>query len=289
MFEDYIAGFSSYMVSDKGLMVNSVSAYLTDITRFEEFAGEQNLVDPVDVNSTHMIRYMLHLQRKGKSASTISRHLASLRCLFEFLLNRGFVTENPAINLKPPRKEKRIPVFLSEKEVVKLLELPDVSSERGSRDKAILELIYATGLRVTEMVSLNLEDLIPGMGSVSLWNRSIPIGGYAKESIGRYLSVYRQGHSGDDPLFTNSNGGRLTRQGLWKIIKRYAEQVSETGGITPQTIRNSFAVHMLSHGAEPGVVQKLLGHSDSASTIIFSQMTGIKDVSEAYKRAHPRA
>lgn len=289
MFEKTISGFSSYIRDEKGLRDSSLEAYLSDVSSFAEFMKELSLYSPNEVNSTHVIRYVLSLQRIGRSASTIARHLASIRCMFEYLHMKGIVDEDPTLNLKAPRKERRSPSVLSEKDVISLLELPNDTTEKGARDKAILELMYATGLKVSEIADLDLEDVNLERSILSLENRSVPFGTMAKKSMQHYIDTYRTESSKNEPMFPNSNNKRLTRQGLWKIIKGYTDSVSHVESVTPQTIRNSFAVHMLSHGAELGLVQRLLGHSDSSSTIIFSHLTGREDASDGYKKAHPRA
>ena len=293
MLRAVIGDYTKYIEKQKKLRKNTVEAYISDVDKFREYLNGSGIEGLESVNNTHVIRYLLMLQREGKSTSTISRHLASIRCLFEYLMNMGLVKEDPTLNLKPPRKERKSPQVLTEEEVATLMDLPDQSTWKGSRDKALLELLYSSGLRVSEINSLVIGDIDFSRGTIILseeeGGRTVPVGSKAMESIDHYLRNHREGSSKDQPLFMNYSGKKLTRQGLWKIIKAYADKVSDTKTITPQVLRNSFAVHILSHGADIKTVQEILGHSDVASTQVYTLMAEKSNAQEVFRKAHPRA
>lgn len=271
MFDKWIDGFLNYIYDEKNLVKSSAEAYLSDIRGFQEFLLGLNLSEPKDVNSTLIIRYMLNLQRSGKNPSTIARHLSSIRCLFQYLRDEGAIKIDPTRNLKPPRKEQRKPSFSAENQIVKLLELPSGENEKGSRDRAIIQLMYGTGLRVTEIISLTIGDIDLKGKTISVRERLVPVDSESIDSIIAYIASYRADNGPAQPLFTNRSGRKLSRQGLWKIIKSYGSDN------TPQSIRNSFAVHKLSHGESPERVGQLLGHSDRSSIQVLS------DIADAYK------
>lgn len=285
--------YVDYIEKQKKLSINTVDAYRRDVEKFNKFIKQSGVQKLEHINNTSVIRYLLHLQRENKSNSTISRHLASIRCLFEYLINNGKVSEDPTLNLKPPKKEKKSPQVLSEDEISLLMSLPDLSTLKGARDKALLELLYSSGLRVSEINSLLIKDIDLAQGKIRFPAenriRIVPVGSEAIKSIAYYLSNHRADSTENEPLFLNYSGKKLTRQGLWKIIKTYAERVSSNKSITPQILRNSFAVHILKNGADIKTVQEIMGHSDINSTQAYT-MTAVKDsVEEVYKKAHPRA
>ena len=285
--------YTRYIVKQKKLSKNTVEAYISDIEKFSEFMDAAGINDVESVNNTHVIRYLLQLQRESKSTSTISRHLASIRCLFEYLINNGKVKEDPTLNLKPPKKEKKMPQILSEEEITKLMSLPDQTTQKGSRDRALLELLYSSGLRVSEINSLKIGDVLLSKGTIVLSTddgiRKVPVGSKAIGSISHYIKNHRDQDSKDAPLFVNYSGKKLTRQGLWKIIRTYADKVSGGNNVTPQILRNSFAAHILSHGADIKTVQEIMGHTDIASTQVYTMTERHENTDEVYKRAHPRA
>lgn len=285
--------YKNYIETEKKLKKNSVDAYVRDLESFNDYINSLSIPSINEINNTHIIRYLLNLQRDGKSTSTISRHLASIRCLFEYLLNKSIIKEDPTLNLRPPRKEKKSPIILTEDEVNKLLDLPDISTQKGSRDKALLEVLYASGLRVSEINSLNIEDIDLKQGTIKLYQedsfREVPMGRVALDSLSNYLKNYRKDSLKDEPLFINYSGERLTRQGLWKIIKGYAKDLSLKKSITPQVLRNSFAVHLLRNGADIKTVQGILGHSDVASTQVYTFLAEDTNLREVYNNTHPRA
>lgn len=266
MFDKWISGFLNYISNEMSLVRSSAEAYLSDIRGFQEYLMDLKLNEPGDVNSTLIIRYMLNLQRSGKSPSTIARHLSSIRCMFQYLRDEGIIKTDPTRNLKPPRKERRNPSILTENQMVRLVEMPSEESEKGARDRAIIQLMCGTGLRVSEIISLSIGDIDLKGKAISIKDRLVPMESEPRDSISFYITMYRADSGPGQPLFTNRNGSRLTRQGLWKIIKSYG---SDT---TPQSIRNSFAVHMLSHGEEPERVGQLLGHLDPFSIRVLTEI-----------------
>jgi len=293
MIIEFLDDYKRYIKNDKKLKKNSIEAYIRDVESFNEYVHTIDLEKINEINNTHIIRYLLNLQREGKSTSTISRHLASIRCLFEYLLNHSKIKVDPTLNLRPPRKEKKSPLILTEEEINKLLTLPNEDTQKGVRDKALLEVLYASGLRVSEINSLNIEDIDLKKGTIKLVQedqfREVPMGKIARESVKNYLLKYRSDSLVNEPLFINYTGERLTRQGLWKIIKGYAKEISQKKSITPQVLRNSFAVHLLRNGADIKTVQEILGHSDVASTQVYTFLAEDTNLREVYNKAHPRA
>lgn len=289
IMDEYI----DYIEKEKKLSINTIDAYRSDVEKFNKFIGLSGVNKLEQINNTYIIRYLLQLQREKKTNSTISRHLASIRCLFEFLVNNGKVKEDPTLNLKPPKNEKRTPMVLSEDEISFLMSLPDLSTSKGARDKALLELLYSSGLRASEINTLFIGDVNLPKGRIVLSaenpNRIVPVGSEAIKSIAYYLSNYRVESEDNEPLFVNYNGNKLTRQGLWKIIKAYSNQFPSNKSITPQILRNSFAVHILRNGADIKTVQKIMGHSDINSTQAYTMIAKESDVEEVYRKAHPRA
>lgn len=276
MWNDIMESYLDYINNEKKLSGNSVEAYKRDIIQFGDYLKDLKVYSILDINKTTIITYMLYLQKNGKSSSTISRNLASIRCLFSYLLNNSMIKEDPTLNLKSPKSEKKFSSILTIEEIKKFLKQPNVEVEKGSRDKAMLELLYSTGLRVSEILSLNIEDLDFELGFVKLLvdneTRLIPMQKNAQEDLLAYLRDYRTSYSLKEPLFVNYIGDRLTRQGFWKIIKAYAKSASINKPITPQIIRNSFAVHLIKKGTDIRRVQEILGHSDLSTTQVYLNM-----------------
>lgn len=293
ILEDYI----EYLSNDKGLSPNTLDAYIRDIKQFKEYLDSNNFEATTDVNKTIIITYLMYLQRNGRATSTISRNLASIRCYYQYLLNKNLIKEDPTLNLQSPRREKKLPCIMTREEVDILLSQPEPNNFKGARDKAMLELLYATGIRVSEMVALNLDNLDLQLGYLDLEDvdangRVIPIGKVALDCINTYVEEYRgEVLKGDveDALFLNYNGNRLTRQGFWKIVKGYTKKCNIDKKITPHTLRHSFAVHLLQNGADVKMVQEMLGHSDISTTQIYLFATENKELRDVYKKSHPRA
>lgn len=287
--------FIDFLEKEKRLSDNTLQSYKRDIEQFISYLRELNITQIKNTNKTTIIAYLLHLQKKGRATSTISRNLASLRSYYQYLNKVKVLDADPTTNLESPKVEKKLPQVLSTKEVELLLEQPKCVDLKGFRDKAMLELLYATGIRVTELISLDIDDVNLQMGFVkcksSTKERVIPIGSIAIEALSNYISKARNLlllNPNDTSLFVNCNGKRLTRQGFWKIIKIYKNQAKINKEITPHTLRHSFAAHLLENGADLKSIQEMLGHSDISSTQIYTQITKNR-IKEVYKKTHPRA
>lgn len=292
---NYIELFLVYLEREKELSANTLESYRRDIRQFEAYLKEHNLfLDKV--TKTIIITYLISLQKLGKATSTISRNLASIRCFYQFMMNNRYMDSDPSANLESPKVEKKLPSVLTKKEVELLLEQPIPTDAKGARDKAMLELLYATGIRVSELISLELNDIDVNIGSIVCKHsdnkvRSIPIGNIALKYLKLYLSDYRKKLCTDGEnnlLFVNFHGKKMTRQGFWKIIKYYTNKAKISKVITPHTLRHSFAVHLVENGADLQVIQEMLGHSDISTTQIYSKMNKNR-VKEVYSKTHPRA
>lgn len=260
---------------------NTLASYERDIIQFSRYFENQDK-KIFDLKKEDMQEYIDHLKESGKSNSTISRSTASIKSLYRYLVSKKLAEENIAENVEAPKVDRKEPMVLTSAEIEKLLEQPDLSELKGQRDKAMLEILYATGIRVTELVSLRLEDVNLNNGYIRVKKknseRHIPLGNLSLKCLKEYISKVRPlliRTEEEKTLFINTNGQKMTRQGYWKILKQYKEQAKISKDITPHTIRHSFAVHMLQNGAEVKTVQELLGHTDVASTMMYTQMTGL--------------
>jgi len=294
MSEKIVGDYLEYIKNEKKLTENTLEAYIRDIMQFKEYLQENKITSFKETTKTTVITYLMSLQKKGKSTSTISRNLASIRCFFQFLLSKRIIDEDPTMNLKSPKCEKKIPSILTIDEVNLLLSQPNPKDFKGARDKAMLELLYATGLRVSEIISLNMDDVQLDASLLIVREnenyRVIPIGREALKALKYYITNYRANICNDkEPLFLNYSGKRLTRQGFWKIIKQYTKRANINKDITPQTLRHSFAVHLIENGADIRTVKEILGHSDISTTQIYSYMANNKELREIYNNSHPRA
>jgi integrase/recombinase XerD len=293
--EVLVQKFISFLERDKRLSLNTLQSYKRDIDQYIVYLQEINLLSVVNSNKTTVIAYLLHLQKKGRATSTISRNLASIRSFYQYITKIKMIEQDPTSELESPKVEKKLPQILSTQEVELLLEQPKCVDLKGFRDKAMLELLYATGIRVSELISLNLSDINLEIGFVKCnkgtRERMIPIGSIAIAAILEYLNKSRGlliQQSDEKALFVNINGRRLTRQGFWKIIKQYKNLAKISKDITPHTLRHSFAAHLLENGADLRSIQEMLGHSDISSTQIYAQIAKNK-IKEIYKKTHPRA
>lgn len=294
--KSYIDHFIYYLAVERGLAENTLSSYLGDLNNFSFFL-EQEKTDIRQVNSDVLLTYIIHLKKDGKSSSTIYRHLAAIKSFFQFLVLEGEITNNPADDTKSPKLPKKLPSILSVSEIEKLLQQPSNLTKTGIRDKAMLELLYASGLRVSELTALNLDDLNLEEGFLrctgkGLKQRIVPIGSVAISHIESYLNrgrvfLIKQNRPAKNALFLNHFGSRLSRQGLWKILKKYSKNAG-IKNITPHTIRHSFATHLLENGADLRSVQEMLGHADIATTQVYTHLTQ-KRIYEVYSKSHPRA
>lgn len=294
MDNNLVENFLDFLQKDKKLSENTLQSYNRDIKLYGNYLETNNL-DMLKTDEESIKTYLDSLKENGKAVSTVSRNLASLRSFYQYLYKTKFVTEDPTVNLESPKIERKPPKILSAEQVELLLEQPKCVDLKGYRDKAMLELVYATGIRVTELISLNIDDINLENGYIKCSNRTkqriIPIGNLAINALKDYVDKSREvllKSDEDTALFVNMNGQRLTRQGFWKIIKQYKTQANIDVDITPHTLRHSFAVHLLENGAELRAIQEMLGHSDISSTQVYAQIeqNRIKDV---YMKSHPRA
>ena len=292
--EKKIKLFLEFLQKDKKLSNNTLQSYKRDITQYESYINEENL-QYLKVTKDDIKKYLENLKNIGKKTSTISRNLASIRSFYQYLVRTKKIKEDPTEGIQSPKVEKRVPSVLSSKEVELLLEQPKTVDLKGIRDKAMLEFAYATGMRVTEIINLNLEDVNLKEGYVSCTNankqRNIPLGAISINALKEYIKKARPyliKSEDEKSLFVNINGKRLTRQGFWKIVKFYKEQAHIDKDITPHVLRHSFATHLLQNGADLKAIQVMLGHSDISSTQVYMQFQdeGLKNI---YKKAHPRA
>ena len=286
--------FFEFLENEKKLSDNTLQAYKRDLKQFKRFLESYGI--PYNrVHEEDMNLYIKELQDEGRKASSISRCIASIRSFYQFAQKRKKVKNNPTSNIKAPKIEKRVPSVLTSKEVELLLDQPKDVDLKGTRDKAMLEFAYATGMRVTEIISLDIDDVNLKEGYAVCRNknkqRTVPLGTMALKALKEYVEDARDiliKDENEKALFVNVNGKRLTRQGFWKIIKYYKEQAHISKDITPHVLRHSFATHLLQNGADLKAIQVMLGHSDISSTQVYMQFQdgGLKDI---YKKAHPRA
>ncbi|MBE5805235.1 MAG: site-specific tyrosine recombinase XerD [Clostridiales bacterium] len=292
--EKQIKLFLEFLQNDKKLSDNTLQSYKRDINQFEKYV-EENQINYVKIDEKNIKEYLEYLQEIGKKTSTVSRNLASIRSFYQYLVRTKVILQDPTNNIQAPKIEKRVPSILTAKEVELLLEQPQDVDLKGIRDKAMLEFAYATGMRVTEIISLNAEDVNFEEGYVvckaGIKQRNIPLGTLSLKALKDYMEEARPYLIKDEnvkSLFVNINGKRLTRQGFWKIVKYYKEQAHINKEITPHVLRHSFATHLLQNGADLKAIQTMLGHSDISSTQVYVQFQdeGLKNV---YRNAHPRA
>ena len=292
--EKQIKQFLDFLQNEKRVSINTLQSYSRDIHQYESYLS-QNRINYVKVDNVKIHEYLKHLQDIGKKTSTISRSLASIRSFYQYLIRVKKIKHDPTENIQSPKVEKRVPSVLTSEEVEKLLSQPKDVDLKGTRDKAMLEVAYATGMRVTEIINLNLEDVNLDEGFIACKSaekqRNIPIGSISIAALREYIRDARPIMIKDEnekSLFVNVNGKRLTRQGFWKIVKFYKEQAHINKDITPHVLRHSFATHLLQNGADLKAIQTMLGHSDISSTQVYTQFqdSGLKDM---YRRTHPRA
>jgi integrase/recombinase XerD len=292
MIDQYI----HYLVVERYLAKNTVESYIRDVARFLQVQNIKTMQDLMMVDRGSIVLYLGRLRAEGLSSRSLSRNLVSLRQFFRYLVNEKLMVENPTLEIESPRLKKGLPKYMHEEDVQKLLEQPDRKSPGGLRDLAMMELLYATGLRVSELVSVKLNDInldrnfVRTMGKGSK-ERIVPIGDYASEALRKYLSEARpallKGRS-STYCFVSRRGGPLTRQGFWKRIKAYARQAGLPKEISPHLLRHSFATHLLEHGADLRTVQEMLGHANIATTEIYTHVLKER-VRTLYDQYHPRA
>ena len=286
--------FFNFIKTEKKLSDNTLNSYKRDILQYQDYLTNNNL-NYNKVKNSDIKSYISYLESLNKKPSTISRNLASLRLFYQFLLRNKKVKEDPTTEIQSPKIDKRVPNILTSKEVSLLLEQPKNVDLKGIRDKAMLEFAYATGMRVTEIISLDIDDVNFANSSVVCRSgkrqRIIPLGSLALKALTEYIEKARPiiiKTDSEKALFVNINGSRLTRQGFWKIVKYYKEQAHITKDITPHVLRHSFATHLLQNGADLKAIQSMLGHSDISSTQVYIQFQD-ESLKKVYKNTHPRA
>lgn len=292
--EKQIKLFLEFIQKEKKLSNNTLQSYRRDIKQYEEYI-EQEKMNYLKITQEDIHAYLDELAQKGKKASTISRNLASIRSFYQFLFRARKVKGDPTEGIQSPKIEKKAPNVLSAKEVELLLDQPKDVDLKGTRDKAMLEFAYATGMRVTEIISLDIDDVNVEEGYAICRNgnkqRTVPLGGISVKALKEYVQEARPiliRDENEKALFVNINGKRLTRQGFWKIVKYYKEQAHITKDITPHVLRHSFATHLLQNGADLKAIQTMLGHSDISSTQVYMQFQN-ENLKNIYRKAHPRA
>lgn len=288
-----IERFENHLRMVKHSSDNTIAAYIRDLVKLEKFLKEQGKDSIDEITATNLTTYVLYLERQGLSSATISRSTASIRAFFMYLLRQGRIAQDPSEQLKPPKVEKRVPETLTVEEVNLLLEQPSGDSPKELRDKAMLELLYATGIRVSELITLKVRDINLRMSYICCHDdgkeRVIPFESVAKDALIVYMDKARDSMCGDtEYLFSNCQGSAMTRQGFWKIIKHYAAKAGIDKDITPHMIRHSFATHLVNNGADLKAVQEMLGHSDISTTQIYMKKNPTR-LKEVYDHAHPRA
>ena len=292
---DLICAYENYLSKVKQASANTVSSYLRDIRQFSEWLHASEDAAVVDATQLNISDYLAHLESEGRSGATVSRSLASLKNFYAYLVSSGFLEKTPVVDIHIDRGEKKLPQILTGREIELLLAQPACVDAKGFRDKAMLEVMYATGIRVSELIELDLDDVNLDLGIIkcsgSKKSRAIPLYPGALRALTVYLRDVREtmiATSDEKALFVNINGARMSRQGFWKILKHYQATAHIEKDITPHTLRHSFAVHLLENGADLGSLQELMGHSDISSTQMYTHMVNQK-LKAVYEKCHPKA
>lgn len=292
---DLVHAYENYLTKLKQASANTVSSYMRDIRQFSGWLHERENMDVVDAKQSHISSYIDFLREDGRSGATLSRAVASLKNFYGYLVSSGFLEVNPVTDIHVDRGEKKLPSVLTGREIELLLAQPVPVDAKGIRDKAMLEVMYATGIRVTELIDLNVEDVSLEQGIIKCngpkKSRAIPLYPAALKALTAYLQDVRGGmvaSNEENALFVNISGVRMSRQGFWKILKHYQATAHIEKDITPHTLRHSFAVHLLENGADIGAVQELMGHSDISSTQLYAHMLSPK-IKSVYDKCHPKA
>lgn len=294
--DGYVSEFIHYLAEERGLAQNTLESYGRDLRQYKTYlqTSQRDLLN--DSNHDTILTYLDSLQTKGRAKSTISRNLAAIKSFYQYLVRQRYLEKDPAASMESPKLEKKLPKILTVQEVEELLKQPNTVVPGGVRDKAMLELLYATGIRVSELINLNISDVNLDMGYIKCVGngtreRIVPLGSIASRCVQEYMTKGRGKlvrTYEESALFVNHHGNRLTRQGFWKIIKKYAHEARIVKDITPHTLRHSFATHLLENGADLRSVQEMLGHADISTTQIYTHVTK-NHLKEVYDKAHPRA
>ena len=292
---DLIAAYENYLSKVKQASANTIASYMRDLRQFSAWLRQSESADVVDATQVNIAKYLSALEKDGRSAATVSRSLASLKNFYNYVVSSGFLEVTPVREIHIDRGEKKLPQILTGREIELLLSQPVCTDAKGFRDKAMLEVLYATGMRVTELIELDIDAVNLELGVIKCSGakrtRSIPLYPAALQALAAYISNVRAAMLADpdeQALFVNINGVRMTRQGFWKILKHYQQTAHIEKDITPHTLRHSFAVHLLENGADLGSLQELMGHSDISSTQFYTNMIDQK-LKSVYAKCHPKA
>jgi integrase/recombinase XerD len=294
--KEVLDSFIHYVMVEKGLSANTIQSYRRDLERFLSFLSQEGCSNLNQIRRDHILSFLLQLRKENKATATINRHLSSIRTFFRFLVQEKECHTDPSAHIETPKLEKKLPQVLSVREVEDLLQAPPTSTPFGQRDKAMLEVLYATGIRVSELINLKLDDVHLDMGFLKCMGkgskeRIIPLGELAIDALTLYVNNGRRKLDKtrrQQVLFLNHHGRPMTRQGFWKIIKQYAARAGINKKITPHTLRHSFATHLLENGADLRAVQEMLGHADISTTQIYTHVSKVR-LRDVYAQAHPRA
>lgn len=292
---DLIGAYENHLTKVKQASANTISSYMRDIRQFADWLQQSEELDVVDASQVNISSYLAHLENDGRSGATVSRSLASLKNFYGYVVSSGFLESTPVTDIRVNRGEKKLPQILTGREIELLLAQPVCVDAKGFRDKAMLEVMYATGIRVTELINLDIDEVNLELGIIKCAGvkktRSIPLYPAALRALTVYINDVRSGmlaYPEEKALFVNVNGMRMSRQGFWKILKHYQETAHIEKELTPHTLRHSFAVHLLENGADLDSVQELMGHSDISSTQMYTQMIN-KKIRSVYEKCHPKA
>jgi len=292
MMNNYIENYKEFLYT-KNLSPNTVSSYIYDLNSFDTYIKIDYKSEISKTKKAQILTYLVNLQKQGKSSSTISRTISALKNFFEYLKREKIIMDNPVINIHSPKQIKKIPSILSEEEINELMSLPNNTTFKGSRDSAILELLYSSGIKVTELINIKVSDVNLSLCIIKIVGskeRIVPLGHNAELSILSYLKKFRNIKCKDDNdyLFINASGESISRQGIWKVLKYYENKMKENKELSPQILRNSFAVHFLTHGADLGTVQELMGLVSLSAAQSYLQSLDFKAL-EVFKKTFPRA
>jgi len=289
--------YEIYLSVEKGLAANTIASYMNDLYAYSAWRADENLPEMLRAKREELTAYTAHLSTLGKKPTSIVRAMSSLRSFYKFLLTEDYIEEDPAAYLATPKRSRKLPVFLTEAETAALLAAPDVHKPMGYRDLAMLELLYATGIRVSEMTALNVGDLNMGAGFLRVFGkgrkeRIVPVGLGAVQAVENYIRLERHNlvpaDSTETALFVNRWGGRLSRQGVFLVLKARAREAGIEKEISPHILRHTFATHLLEHGADLRAVQEMLGHADISTTEIYTHLSN-QHILDIYRKTHPRA
>ena len=292
---DLIQAYENYLTKVKMASENTISSYMRDIRLFSQWLRVNESVDVIDASQLNITNYLSYLEAEGRTGATISRNLASLKNFYSYVVSSGFLEKTPVTDIRINRGDKKLPQILTNREIELLLAQPVCVDAKGYRDKAMLEVMYATGIRVSELINLDIDDVNLEQGIIKCSStkktRIIPLYPAALKALSVYLKDIRNSmiaSQDEQALFVNVNGVRMSRQGFWKILKYYQSAAHIEKEITPHTLRHSFAVHLLENGADLGSLQELMGHSDISSTQLYTHMINSK-IKSVYEKCHPKA